>query len=366
MLVDKDKAAKILSEEHANVSAGAAVSQEWVGWVRELAAACEGASRTPIAALGTAILSKATNLGIDPFSLKVSSGPRGYSARAIAQHVLAAHAPRLALDLGVTGREPLNNQPFFGKIKISSDLPVKGNARASFEVLLRALSALNKIKSHNSARAALRAFIKERRRDGVIKRVGANAGDGLLVTHLIELIEMVVEADSEGGKRAQAIVAGLMDVIVGRERVMVSRINDPDRRFPCDVAIRSGEDSELVTRTYEVRDKAVTDSDLYHAVEKSQRAGVTRVGVVAVADTKLAVDIPAVTSWATDRGVLLRTYLGWEELVREALFLADSGGWSPGQVYRAIDQRLQDLEVSSAGLMMWRSGASSGHGRKSR
>lgn len=364
MLVDKDKATKILEDEHRKVSEGALVSQEWTKWIRELAVACEGASKTPIAALGTAILSKAANPGIDPFSLKVSSGSRGYSARAIAQHVLAAHAPRLGLDLGVTGREPLNNQPFFGKTRISAELPIKGNALASFNVLLRALAALDKINSEKEARSALRAFIKERRRASAITKIGNRAGDTLLAANLIELIEQLVEADSEGGKRAQAIVAGLMDIVVGRDRVMVSRINDPDRHFPCDVGILSGEDLAQLTRTYEVRDKPITDSDLYHAVEKSQRAGVVRVAVVAVANIGMEVNIPDVASWAADRGVLLRTYLGWGELVREALFLADSGAWSPGQVYRAIDQRLQDLEASDEGLRMWRAGVGLGGSSK--
>ena len=53
------------------------------------------------------------------------------------------------------------------------------------------------------------------------------------------MIQALVEDASENGRRAQAVVAGLMDAFAGAERVESGRVNDPSRRHPGDVCVRA-------------------------------------------------------------------------------------------------------------------------------
>lgn len=196
--------------------------------VAQLSKACETAPKTHIAMLGTAILAKATEPGVNLRTLQVSSGgPGAYSARSLAQHVLAAMAPALSIDLGVTGREPLNNQPYFGKKNLKEAAEkLRGDARRPFNIMLKGVALLEAGDEHD-ARGALRAFIRGRRRTPP-QPLDADARVNVTPNELALLISDFVAEDSEGGKRAQAVAAGLLDQLYGPERVVVDRINDPD------------------------------------------------------------------------------------------------------------------------------------------
>lgn len=123
MLVDKQVALRILEEEVEAAKSDAA-PEAWIALIKKLEIACGGDNLTFFAALGTAMLAKATNPAIDVHALKSSVSERGYSARTVCQHVLAAYAPKYGIDLGVTGREPLNNSPFYRESLISENLVV--------------------------------------------------------------------------------------------------------------------------------------------------------------------------------------------------------------------------------------------------
>lgn len=353
MRVDQARARRILEEEASNVLQRLPGSLEWVERISELGRACEGASQTPIAVLGTAILSKATNLRIDPFSLQASDGKRGYSARSIAQHVLAACAPRLEIDIGVTGKEPLNNQPFFSKPRVSVKLPWKKNALPAARILLTALKALDQVRSEAAARKALRAFLQVRKKKAISVSLGKKAGDDIGIRDFINGVSNFVEQNSEKGKRAQAIVAGLLDIAFDASRVMVTKINDPDRSFPCDVGVRFEENRDALERTFEVRDKIVPESDIYHIVDKCAAAGVARVGIVAVTRDQEIEDIQAVTLWAEQRGVMLWLFTGWPDFIQYAVFSSSLSGNVIGAGYRTIFERLKQLEISREGLDHW-------------
>src|SRR5437879_199656 len=133
MVIDTAEALKVL-EEQARLALEEPLPDhnEWIDRTRRLSALCEHGPRTHIAMLGTALLAKATEPRIDVFALKTSAGtPGAYSARALAKDVLAANAPRLGIHLGVSGREPLNNQPYFRGDRIDDDLArvVRADAR---------------------------------------------------------------------------------------------------------------------------------------------------------------------------------------------------------------------------------------------
>jgi hypothetical protein len=185
--VDQGRALRILNEEVAASHTGP-VDAEWESIARHLSTVCKGGSRTFIAFLGTALLAKATNLRIDPFAVKVRAGtPGAYSARALAQHVLAAHAPRLGIDIGVTGREPLNNQPFFRIDSVSREelkVIVVPAARHGVDILCDALERLARVTTEKEARLALRSYLRVRRR--VEQRYGTSSFRNPTSTTLLE------------------------------------------------------------------------------------------------------------------------------------------------------------------------------------
>ena len=357
-----DHAAALQRLEHAVALASKGeYDRTWYDATVRLAAACDGKSQTNIAALGTALLAKATTLEADPYALKVGDGTKtgAYSARSLCQHVLAAHAPRLGINIGTTGREPLNNQPFFGKDRIGPHLLpiVKKNAQAAFGVLLECLALAAELAADATALAALAGYVAARGCEDVRAGIGAGAGDSLSPTDLLDLVVAFTGADAESGKRAQAIVAALMDVRFGADRVLVSKVHDPDRHFPGDVAVVDAEEG-AVQMSLEVRDKPVAQADLYHTTLKVEPFGARQVGVVAVGSNQSWIDPDDAREWAWRRGVFLRVWLGWADFIDEALFWVPASDESVvGEAYRRIYQRAVQLEVAETGILMWETGA---------
>lgn len=355
MKLDFVEAGRILECE-ANLALTDPLTGPWVARVQRLSEMCAGgAPRTHIAMLGTALLAKATNPAVDVFSLKTGVGTASaYSARSLAKDVLAANAPRLGIDLGVTGREPLNNQPYFRGSRIDDTLAsvVRGDARPAFDLVRECLRELAPL-SQSEARLALRAFLQVRRRAHVAHVLPEGAA-GILETSFTETLAAFVGENSEGGRRAQAVVAGLLDAATSPERVRVARVNDPDRRFPGDVALAEEGDPNVIERSYEVRDKAVTVNDLYSFADKVTRVGVTRAAMVAVAPGQPGLDTEAVLDFTQQRHGKFTLYVGWHRMVSETLF---HSGHDPISVLdgavSCILARLEEIEASEEGIESW-------------
>ena len=178
MKIDYELAKQVLEEESEQIrtihSAG-----PWVEISERLSNECRLKNKTMIAMLGTALLAKASDITVDVFSLQVGEdrSANKYSARALCKEVLAANANRLGIDIGVTGREPLNNQPFFGKDRVGVHLKVKKDAQKSLSILIEALTKLDNISTQKEARSALRAFMQVRKRNIEVITVSENEGD---------------------------------------------------------------------------------------------------------------------------------------------------------------------------------------------
>jgi hypothetical protein len=351
--IDKAKAKQVLWEEAAKAPAGY-IDRGWEGHIERLSKACEGASMTHIAALGTAILAKCVSLGVDVFALKASASERGYSARSLCKEVLAPNARELDISLGVSGPEPLNNQPYFGKDGIARDWSVKGNAKDALNVLCDVLEQLQLVKDEATARAALRAFIAVRRRYGTRYSAKVDPTLDVTVDDLIARIGAFIAADSDGGRRAQAVVAGLMDILAGPDRVQTRRINDPSRKVPGDVAVVSARDDEDWERVLEVRDKPVSREDLITLASRVAEAGIGEAIMVAVAAAQPELPIDEARKWSAQRAVSLSFFREWGPLVRQVLL------WAPMPTLEAaklvptyVLDRLVALEVPEATASAW-------------
>jgi hypothetical protein len=351
--VDLKAARRVLHHETGNP---APAPQHWIGIVEQLSTMCEaGAPKTHIAMLGTALLAKATEPRVDVFALKVSAGTKGaYSARNLAKEVLAAEAPRLGIDLGVTGREPLNNQPYFREARITPEFEsiIRGDGLPPFRLVYSALERLAKA-TPEEAKGALRAFLRGRRRaspkplDGDTRVVAAPS-------QVASKIAAFVADRSEGGRRAQSLAAALLDQLFGPERVEIARVNDPDRHFPGDVAVRQPEAPFSVVRVYEVRDKPVAEHDLLHFVDKAYSHKAVRAAVICVHPSQPPLDLKFAADAAFERGIALRVFMSWEELVADILFTSDE---PPRAVLQEVGlsahERMVELEVSTSGLALW-------------
>lgn len=354
MRIDNDLAKSILEEESDQLRS-VQISGKWVDIVTELSLSCQAKNKTMIAMLGTALLAKATNIDVDVFALQVGDDRQGksYSARALCKDVLAANANRLGIDLGVTGREPLNNQPFFGKLRITAEMKVRADAKASLAILIKALTELEKIQAESKARNALRAFLQVRQKKQIKIQVADDLGEGWDAEFLTKRITDFVNEDSEGGKRAQAVASGLFDVLFGPDLVDARRINDPSRRYPGDIGIRSRADRRSIIRTIEVRDKPISPGDLKTYISNAQEAGIRIAAMLAVSKVQPHINVIESERWAEIRKIRFRVFLGWTEIVKEVLHWTEIPGIAVGSAVQAIAKRLEFFEVSPKARKSW-------------
>jgi hypothetical protein len=356
MRLDKAHATAIIRQQAALLAADKG-DPKWIAKVERLSRLCaDGLSKTHIAFLGTAMLAKAVDLRADLFAIKpkhAQGNENAFSARTLCHSVLVPLAAELGISLGVTGREPLNNQPYFRMERLDDGTPVHSGGREAFDYMLTLVRELQEVRSENDALGALRAFISVRM--GFQPRYIARA-DGAHITpdHLISAIQEIVRADSEHGKRAQAIVAGLLDVFATPARVESGRINDPSRKYPGDVCVRSIVDPTLWEKAFEVRDKPVAISDVQIFGKKCVDMRVLEAAVVMVSDRQSKLDAAELSRWASSFGLGLTIFHGWPEFVDQALF------WSqpPKSVGAAlalpfIHDRLIAVEASPESVALW-------------
>jgi hypothetical protein len=352
--LDYKVARQVLLQAAALADQGRA-SPRWKEYVRRLSDACMSAPKTHIAFIGTALLARSTDQRIDVHSLHARAKfPGAYSARSLAKDVLVPLSRELRVHLGVTGREPLNNQPYFHNDVVNRQMNVKGNARIALNLVCDLLDELSGIDDRGELLSALAAFLDVRRQYWTTARDYFAPETTFAFADLLNWIDRFVKADSEGGRRAQAVAAGLMDVVEGDENVETGRINDPDRNFPGDVAAYSRGKERKVVRVLEVRDKELSDSDLRDFGCKAARFGVGRAGILAVAPNQAPLEFTGAQAEAAAKGVHLELFIGWTAFVRQLFFWLRGDAADPVRhAHERIYSRLVELECSAEAQGAW-------------
>jgi hypothetical protein len=358
MKIDTLYAAQIVRAE-ATLAETEELDESWVAKVEELSRLCEeGVSKTHVAFLGTAMIAKGVDHRVDLYAIKpmhAKDNPYAYSARTLCHKVLVPLAAELGINLGVTGREPLNNQPYFRMNHLDDGTPIHSGGRTAFEYMLGLVKELQALCDESAARQALRAFIDVRRR--YQPRYSDFEGEALLSPeHLTEAIQELVHTDSEGGRRAQAVVAGLLDVFAGPDRVESGRINDPSRKYPGDVCVRLLNDPEKWEKVIEVRDKAVNTSDVQIFGKKCVDMEVREAAIVMVSENQEPLDSRSLAQWAEGFGIGLTLFHGWGTFIEQVLYWSEVP--KPVGVRRAvafIHQRLIAVEASPEAITLWAS-----------
>jgi len=353
MKIDKARAMAVVRRAAA---VPAPINAGWLERMTTFSQLCEdGTSKTHIAFLGTALIAKAVDRRADLYAIKpahAEDNPYAFSARSLGHGVLVPLAAELGFSIGVTGREPLNNQPYFRMTRLDDGTPVHAGGRRAFDYMLGLIQTLQGADEAEAERA-MAAYIAVRR--GYVVRYDAR-GDQAPISpqRLLAAIEVLVHEDAEGGRRAQAVAAGLFDVIFGPDRVESGRINDPSRKYPGDVCVRSAESADTWDKAIEVRDKPVTASDVRIFGTKCLAMGVRDAAVLMVADRQTPLDRERLEAWSDERGLGLTLFHGWAGLVDQALY------WSPSAKPLAaasatgfIHERLITVEASPRAVASW-------------
>jgi hypothetical protein len=302
------------------------------------------------------MIAKAMHRQADLFAIKpehAGNNPNAFSARTLCHNVLVPLAAEFGISVGVTGREPLNNQPYFRMTRLDDGTPVHSGGRAAFDYMVELVRELQALPTETGAKEALRAFIAVRKRYQPRYTRGADAT--ITPEALLQAIRNFVRENSESGRRAQAVVAGLMDAFAGVERVASGRINDPSRRYPGDVCVRAASDLAMWEKAFEVRDKPVTSIDVQIFGKKCIDMGVREAAVVMASEQQQQLDTAALSRWAEGFGIGLTLFEGWQGFVSQALFWAtEPTPEAASRSVRFIHDRLIAVEASSDAMRLWR------------
>lgn len=346
MIVRKAKAVEALHTA-ANQSV---IDSDWRGKIEHLSKLCEeGVSKTHIAFLGTSILARAVEPTADLMYIKpklAPENPQAYSARTLCHGVLVPVSAELNFDIGVTGREPLNNQPYFRMGYLGDDTPVHAGGKMAFDYMVELVRELNTA-SQTEAADALAAFVAVRR--GYAPNYSQFRSNKISASKLIAVLNEFVRENSEGGKRAQAVTAGLVDVFAGADQVLSGRINDPSRKFPGDVCVTSSNGSW--EKAFEVRDKPVSASDVLVFARKCVALGVQEAAVVMAAQLQTSIEVD---DWAEKQGIGLTLFYGWADLAAQCFFWSQKP--TPEAAQNAavrIHERLVEVEASPESVAKW-------------
>lgn len=356
MKIDKEIAAKIFREE-ANDIANKKLDAKWVTKMKIFSDLCiDGGSKTHIAFLGTSILAKLVNLKVDLYAIKPGhekNNKYSYSARTLCHSVLVPLAAEYGINIGVTGREPLNNQPYFRMTRLDDGTPLHQASKPAFSYMLSLISELSELNTEKSIRLVLSAYISVRQ--GYKTSYVSNVNDvSLSADQLPKAIEELVKNNSEKGRRAQAVVAGLLDVVFGSDFVESGRINDPSRKYPGDVCVRSKLDSSLFIKAMEVRDKPVSLTDIQIFGKKCIEMNLREAAIVMASDKQSEINMVELDKWSDKFGIPVTVFKGWSLLVQQVLlWSSDTQRESVAKAVKSIEARLISVEASAESVELW-------------
>ncbi|HEX2391978.1 MAG TPA: restriction endonuclease, SacI family [Solirubrobacterales bacterium] len=306
--------------------------------------------KTYIAALGGALLAKATDPRVDSLAQDVAAGPRGYSLRKPAEFLAEQNNGRY--DLGARGRWPLNNRPFLGgPARIDEFTKISGKARPAYEAFLDALRDLNRLE-RTDALAAFAAFIRVRMAVQEAERAAARAARGMdsdvPLEDLVGVIDRFVRAAPEVGRRAQALSAAVLDCAF--DDVELQSINSP---HPGDVRVMS--DGQIVLAV-EAKQLPVGEAVASELSREAAELGADLALLVVIAEKHAPLDRDRVQREALrDDGTLLVVCESVLELISSVAVLSGTPAVRieedlPG----AFAARLREIGVSKRGQGEWR------------
>jgi hypothetical protein len=103
-----------------------------------------------------------------------------------------------------------------------------------------------------------------------------------------------------------------------------------------------------------VRDKPISESDLFVFASKAAEFAVARAGILAVAANQQPLNIAEAQAEAAAEGVNLELFIGWSAFVRQLFFWLRGDAADPvTEAHERIYKRLVELECSSEAQKAW-------------
>ena len=155
--VDKKLAHQRFDDALELARSSASLPQEWIDRTNRIA---EVSSMTFTPMLGTALLAKATNDAAGALTLKATAAHNAYSARGICHDVLVPRCVKEGINIRTTGKEPLNNQPFFRYDVVDRSMRVRASAE-ELDLLVKSLEQADFLRNEDALRA-FAAFLRAR------------------------------------------------------------------------------------------------------------------------------------------------------------------------------------------------------------
>lgn len=300
---------------------------------------------TPV--LGTALLARSTDDRIDPLSIKEGHGSNTYSLRSFCHDVLVPAARELNFSIRNTGREPINNQPWFRYQHMSTIEKVRNRAALDrFVAGVARLGGLDRDQALAALAAFLRVAIAEAQR---IESYVVGEGE-LTVPHMVAAVNSFLQEPEGRPWKAQALAAAAFDVThtVVRSR----RLNDPSRDYPGDVQVFEDDQAILAA---EVRAKNVRPTEVLGFVAACRSAGIDRAFMIVLLPGHSPLHRQSLRQYALDKyGVLLTIIEAAEDLLLDVL------GWSDIALNEALElfakavlDRLREIEAKPEALSRW-------------
>ena len=301
--------------------------------------------------LGTALLARATSARVDPLTLKTSAtatqGLRAHSARALAQHVLVPKAMEHRVDLGVHGREPLNNSPFFREDRVHRGL--RAMHPDELEALVDALEAAawaNPARGGAGTRCVHRRATPKRPCRAHPRAAVGHAAE--LLAGWVALAEAYVVEAPEGGRRGQALAAAALDVLFAD--VVTGNVFASSRSLPGDVFARTAAGEQLAV---EVKQKPVSENDVSAFVQGLARTGIHSGAYLAIDPRQPELPWDSLVGLALAEGVLLTTFTTVRSFLATVVALAPAGQDFAVRFPERMRVRLRSWRSSADGLERW-------------
>lgn len=343
--IDYEAANRVLLEALALARSDTRLPVEWKSHAR---AVFELDAKTWTPAFATLLLAKATDDEIDTLSLKAEEeNPQAYSARGLCHKILVPAAVEHGFSIRNTGREPLNNQPFFRYDRIDKIERVR--RPADREYFLDVAEQANRL-AKPEALKALAAFLREALAATAAVRSVVVRTDGLTAAGARIAVEDFLRFDApDRPHRLQAFAAACLSLLY--DEVKTRRINDPSRDLPGDVHAVLG---KSVAVAMEVRGKAVTAADLSSFAKACESAGVGRAVMFVDAPQQIALDVHVLIDTHFIRGIQVAAFTSAARLLADALL------WARLPLENAIEAfsknyltRLREIEVTVPTLQEW-------------
>jgi hypothetical protein len=344
--VSQAKAWLRLAEAYDWARSDRAVPSEWTTFAQHT---FQMPAKTYTPALGTALLARATDDRIDPLSIKADYSPNAYSLRTLGHAVLVPAARTMGFSIRNSGREPLNNQPFFRYDHMAAiERPRDKHGHAQFVAGVELLVDLDR----HQALGALAAFLR------VAIAVAQNASTYSLDDHDLTVRRVISAAETflTGGidipRRTQALVAASFDLT--HNDVRSRKINDPSRDYPGDVQAYV---DELPILAAEARAKTVVPTEVESFVDACRLASIDRAFIIVLSPGHQKLDSDDLSRRALEgQGVLLSIVEHVGDLLRAAFIW--SGLSLPDTLDRFVKsmlKRLVEIEALDSSMEFWMS-----------